>query len=123
MRGSDKAAANAAVTGTVALGALAGKAPAPRDTVFIFARAVQGPRMPLAVLKRQVRDLPVTFTLDDTLALSPANRLSAHSEVMLEARISPGGTAMPHAGDLFGQAGPVALGSSDVRIVIDRTAP
>ncbi|KJK14607.1 hypothetical protein UB46_38375 [Burkholderiaceae bacterium 16] len=111
------------VTGTVALGALAGKAPAPGDAVFIFARAVQGPRMPLAVLKRQVRDLPVTFTLDDTLALSPANRLSGHSEVMLEARISPSGTAMSHAGDLFGQVGPVALGSSDVRIVIDKTAP
>ena len=62
------AAGGATVAGTVTIApALAGKI-GPTDTVFIFARAAQGPRMPLAILRAQARDLPLTFSLDDTMA-------------------------------------------------------
>ena len=75
--------------------------------------------MPLAVLRRQVRDLPLAFTLDDSLAMSAGHRLSSQQSVMLEARISASGNAMPQAGDLVGTAGPVPVGSSAINISID----
>ncbi|HYP70944.1 MAG TPA: c-type cytochrome biogenesis protein CcmI, partial [Variovorax sp.] len=80
-------------------------------------------RMPLAVLRRQVRDLPLDFTLDDSLAMSASHRLSSQQSVMLEARISASGNAMPQPGDLVGQAGPVPLGSSAVAITIETMVP
>jgi len=114
------ASATGQVGGTVELAKNAGRTPQPGETVFIYARAVDGPRMPLAVLRRTVRDLPLRFTLDDSLALAPDHKLSGHDRVMLEARISASGNATPQAGDLVGQAGPVPAGTRDVRIVIDR---
>jgi cytochrome c-type biogenesis protein CcmH len=86
----------------------------PDDTVFIFARAVQGPKMPLAIVRKQVRDLPVTVTLDDSMAMTPAMVLSNFSEVTLGARVSRSGTAMPQSGDLQGLVSPVSPGSADV---------
>ncbi len=80
----------------------------PGDTVFILARAVSGPRMPLAIIQKQVKELPVTITLDDSTAMSPELRLSAFKEVKVVARISRSGQAMPQTGDLFGEAGPVS---------------
>ncbi|MFM2050901.1 MAG: hypothetical protein RL682_1392, partial [Pseudomonadota bacterium] len=73
----------ASVSGTVSLsGALAQQAQ-PEDTVFVFARAAQGGRMPLAILRKQVKDLPLRFTLDDSLAMSPANALSGAKQVIV----------------------------------------
>ncbi|MEE9343704.1 MAG: c-type cytochrome biogenesis protein CcmI, partial [Gammaproteobacteria bacterium] len=60
----------------------------PEDTLFIFARAVKGPRMPLAIVKKQVKDLPVTVTLDDSQAMSPQMVLSRFPDVSIGARIS-----------------------------------
>ena len=107
------------MSGTVTLApALAGKA-APGDTVFIFARAAEGPRMPLAILRKKVSDLPVTFALDDSMAMSPAARLSGAPQVIIGARISKSGNAMPQSGDLQGSTKPVSNTGKNISIVID----
>jgi cytochrome c-type biogenesis protein CcmH len=96
----------------------------PDDTVFIFARAAQGPRMPLAIVRKQVRDLPLSVSLDDSLAMSPAMVLSKFGEVSVGARISSSGNAMPQSGDLQGSKSPVVVGKdSQVEITIDSRVP
>jgi len=98
----------ASVRGTVRLApALAAQAK-PDDTVFIVARAAEGPRIPLAVLRKQVKDLPFDFTLDDSLAMQPAMRISAFPRIVVDARVSKSGQAQPAAGDLAGRSAPVA---------------
>ena len=118
------ATAAASVSGEVRLApALAAKA-APEDTVFIFARAAEGPRMPLAILRKQVKDLPLRFTLDDSLAMSPAAKLSSATRVVVGARISKSGDAMPRAGDLQGLSAPLVPGSpgaSGLKIEINQS--
>jgi cytochrome c-type biogenesis protein CcmH len=116
-------AAAARVRGVVKLAPrLAAKAQ-PGDTVFIFARAAQGPRMPLAIVRKQVRDLPFEFTLDDSMAMSPATKLSNHKRVVIGARVSKSANATPQPGDLEGLTAPVALGAERVSVVIDREVP
>lgn len=108
----------ASVSGTVTLDAkLAAKA-RPDDTVFVFARAAEGLRMPLAILRKQVKDLPLTFTLDDSMAMTPAARLSSAPRVVIGARISARGDATPQPGDLQGFTAPVAPGASGLQVRI-----
>jgi cytochrome c-type biogenesis protein CcmH len=115
-----KAAANGArVSGTVKVDPkLAGKV-APDDTVFIFARAAEGPRMPLAILRKQGRDLPLQFTLDDSMAMAPQMNLSAFPRVVIGARVSKSANASAQPGDLQGASAPIAVGSGRVDITID----
>ena len=116
-------ASGAKITGRVSLApALAARA-APTDTVFIFARAAEGPRMPLAILKRTVADLPISFALDDSMAMSPQMKLSNFPLVVVGARISKSGNAMPQPGDLQGQAAPSKIGSGGIELVIDGVQP
>jgi cytochrome c-type biogenesis protein CcmH len=113
----------ATVQGTVRLApALAARA-APTDTVFVFARASEGPRVPLAVLRLQAKDLPAKFVLDDSLAMAPQFRLSAFKSVLVGARVSKSGGATASAGDLEGQPVAVQLGARDVMLTIDRVVP
>lgn len=95
----------------------------PGDTLFVYARAAEGSRVPLAILRRSVADLPMTFTLDDSHAMSPQARLSQADRVVVLARISRSGQAAPASGDLQGQAGPVAVGSAALVVVIDTVLP
>lgn len=110
--------AGGAITGVVSLAPeLQGKA-GPDDTVFIFARPAQGSRMPLAIVRKTVKDLPFNFKLDDSLSMSPAAKLSTAGQVVVGARISKSGQAMPQPGDLEGLTGAVAVGSAGVKVVI-----
>ena len=90
----------------------------PDDILFVFARAAEGPRMPLAILRKQVKDLPLTFTLDDSMAMSPAAKLSSTPRVVVGARISASGNATAQAGDLQGFSAPVAPGAAGLKIQI-----
>jgi len=108
----------ARITGTVDLSpALRAKA-SPEDAVFIYARAATGSRMPLALVRKQVKDLPISFTLDDSMAMSPAARLSGASQVVVGARVSKSGQAMSQPGDLEGQSAPIGVVASDVKVTI-----
>lgn len=109
----------ARITGLVTLSEKAGRMPQPGDTLFVYALPADGSRMPLAVMRRQARDLPLSFTLDDVMAMRPDHRLSGQQQVMLEARISATGSALPKPGDLVGRTGPVAVGTEGIRIAID----
>ncbi|MDQ6621341.1 MAG: c-type cytochrome biogenesis protein CcmI [Pseudomonadota bacterium] len=117
------AAASGKVEGVVTLSPAIAANASPNDTVFIFARAADGPRMPVAVLKRRVRDLPVRFTLDDSTAMSPDVKLSSFAKLIVGARVSKTGSAMPASGDLEGYSPAIAPGTLDVNIVIDRAIP
>lgn len=113
----------AAIEGEIAVSAeLAGRIAA-GDTLFVFARAVDGPRMPLAVLRRPAQAEPLRFRLDDAMAMSPQLKLSAFPRVIVGARISRSAGAMPQPGDLVGQSGVVVPGAGGLRIVIDRVQP
>lgn len=110
---------NGTVSGTVTLSAAMAKQAQPDDTVFVFARAAEGSRMPLAILRKQVKDLPLRFSLNDSMAMSPASALSgASSKIIVGARVSKSGNAMPQPGDLMGQSAPVDVGASGLQIDI-----
>jgi cytochrome c-type biogenesis protein CcmH len=117
------AAGGRAVGGRVALAPAFASQVKPGDTLFIFARAVDGPRMPLAVLRTTAKSLPLDFTLDDAQAMSPQFNLSSlapDTKVLVEARISASGEALPKPGDLIGDSGPVKPGAKGLKITIER---
>ena len=112
-----------AIAGRVDLNAALASKVALNDTVFIFARAAQGPRMPLAVLRIPAKELPRDFSLDDSMSMAPGVKLSAAPSVVVEARISKSGNALPQPGDLFGRSAPLKPGATGVRITIDQVVP
>jgi len=78
---------------------------------------------PLAVLRKQVKDLPLQFTLDDSMAMQPQLKLSGFNQVVVVARVSRSGTPMAQAGDLQGMTGTVKPGAKGLNIVIDSVVP
>jgi cytochrome c-type biogenesis protein CcmH len=117
------AESSAQVTGVVSLSpTLVGKV-APTDTVYIFAKAAQGPPMPLAAFRAQAKDLPIKFNLDDSMAPTPMAHLSDFSQVIVGARISKSGNPMPQSGDLQGLTKVVQVGSSGLEVKINSVVP
>lgn len=119
-RSASTAAAAGGVKGVVKLAPELAAKVAPTDTVFIFARAAEGSRMPLAILRKQVHELPVTFLLDDSMAMAPGINLSSFPQVVVGARISKSANANPQPGDFQGLSAPIANSASGITVVIDR---
>jgi len=117
---SRQPAAASGVRGQVRLDAGLGGKVRPADTLFIYAKAVSGPGMPLAIRRFHASDLPLHFSLDDSMAMSPTMKLSGFQRVRIYARISRTGQAMPSAGDLQGQSGELdPADGQPVNIIID----
>jgi cytochrome c-type biogenesis protein CcmH len=116
-------AGTASLSGVVSLAPSLKSKVAPGDTLFIFARAAEGPRIPLAVLRVSAATLPATFTLNDQMAMSPEFTLSRFDKVMLEARVSRSGEAMAKSGDLIGRLGPLGNRGSMLNLTIDQVQP
>lgn len=96
----------------------------PNDLVFIYAKALSGPPMPLAAARKRVSDLPLMLTLDDSMAMMPQMRISAFPKVKIGARVSLSGSPTAQSGDLEGEVTPVTPGQSEqVSIVIDTVHP
>jgi len=113
----------AAISGTVNLApGLAGKV-APTDTLFVFAREMNGPPMPVSIVRATKNGLPFTFRLDDSMSPMPSRKLSDVGLVVIVARLSKSGQAMPQSGDLEGMSQPVKPGVNGITIVIDRERP
>lgn len=106
------------ISGTVALAPSLAQQARPADTVFIFARAVEGPPMPLAVIRKQVKDLPLQFSFDDSMAMWPDAKVSAFPRVVVTARVSRSGEGQARPGDLEGHSPPVAVGATGLQIAI-----
>jgi cytochrome c-type biogenesis protein CcmH len=101
------------IAGRVSLDPSLASQVSPQDTVFIYANAADGPRMPLAIVRTTVDKLPYDFVLDDSMAMNPQMKLSHISAVMVRARISRSGNAMAQPGDLGVSAGPIKPGSKE----------
>jgi cytochrome c-type biogenesis protein CcmH len=113
-----QAGAGASVKVEVSLDAALKKSVQATDTVFIYAQALSGPKMPLAIVRKQVSDLPLSVTLDDSTAMMPKMKLSNFKNVKLMARISKSGNAMPQAGDLTGTAEEVSLADKKLNKIV-----
>ena len=115
---------DAVITGQVSLAPDLKAKAKPGDVVYIFARAPPGgPPMPLAIIKTQVKDLPMQFTLDDSKSIMPSAKLSGFSHAVVAARVSMSGDASAHSGDLQGMSSVVSVGATGVDVVIDKVVP
>lgn len=115
-----QAAGGNAVRGTVRLDPALAARSSPGDTVFIVARATEGPKMPLAIARTTVSGLPYTYLLDDSMAMAPGVNISGQKQVVIAARISKSGKAAPEKGDIEGVSKPVAPGARGVDVVLSR---
>jgi len=113
----------AAISGTVNLAPrLAAKAVS-MNTLFVFAREINGPPMPVSIVRATKQDMPFMFRLDDSTSPMPSRKLSSAGTVMIVARLSKSGQAMPQSGDLEGVSQPVRPGANKITVVIDHERP
>ncbi|MDH3221522.1 MAG: c-type cytochrome biogenesis protein CcmI [Gammaproteobacteria bacterium] len=94
----------------------------PGDVVFVYAKAMQGPPMPLAVKRLTLADLPVALTLSDADAMMPAMKLSSFQQVIVGARVSPSGNPVAQSGDFYTELGSIDSSSppAEISLTIDR---
>ena len=126
-RGGTPASASSAAASAPAVQVNVALAPALKaklaagDTLFVYARAENGPPMPLAVARLDASQLPATVTLTDAMSMLPSMKLSSVPRVVIGARISHSGNAMAQAGDLEGDGGTVDVDSkAPVKVLIDK---
>jgi cytochrome c-type biogenesis protein CcmH len=112
-----------AIKGTVTMAASLTGRGSSTDTLFVFAREMNGPPMPVAIVRATKKDLPFTFQLDDSTSPMPSRKLSMAGTVVIVARLSKSGLAMPQSGDLEGTSEPVKSGVDGLTVVIDRERP
>jgi cytochrome c-type biogenesis protein CcmH len=112
-----------AISGKVTIAPSLASKGAATDTLFVFARETNGPPMPVAIVRATKKDLPFNFRLDDSVSMMPSRKLSDVGTVVIVARLSKSGQAMPQSGDLEGVSQPVNPGAEGVAIVIDRERP
>ncbi len=94
------------------------------DTLFIYARVPDGPRVPVALARHRASELPIAVRLDDSMAMLPQLKLSNFADVEVVARISKSGQAAQQSGDLIGTSGAIAVGSAEqVTITISQVIP
>jgi cytochrome c-type biogenesis protein CcmH len=94
------------------------------DTVFVYAKAKQGPRMPLAVQRLTLAELPTTVTLDDSMAMMQGMNMSAFEQLVISARVSKSGSAIAQSGDYIGRHSiEQKTGDDSVSIIIDTVVP
>lgn len=111
------------VSGQVTLSAALKSKVSGTDVVFVYATPANGERMPLAIFKTTVAQLPLSFRLDDSTAMSPERKLSSAGEVFVKVRVSKSGNAMPQSGDLSGSLGPVKVGTKGLSLEIKDQVP
>jgi len=115
--------ASSRITGRVVLAPALTAKVSPGDTVFIYATPTQGSRMPLAIVRTTVGQLPFNFVLDESTAMNPQVSLAGQTQVTLRARISSTGNAMPQPGDLGVMKTPVSVGATGVELKIEGLSP
>ena len=111
------------IRGVVSLSPQMTEGASPGDTVFIFVRAADGPRMPLAVARVRVEELPYDFHLDDSMAMIPDKKISDFQQLVVGARVSGSGNAVRASGDLEGFSSLVGPATSGIQVLIDRRVP
>ncbi len=95
----------------------------PTDIVFIYAKAIEGPKLPLAIIKSTAGQLPTSFVLSDAQSMSPQFKLSQFKEVSLTARVSKSGNAIPEKGDLIGFIPKLKIGEKNIQLIIQDVQP
>ena len=94
------------------------------DTVFIFAKAISGPPMPLAVVRKQVKDLPLNVVLDDNMAMLPSMKLSNFKKVQVIARVSKSGSVKAQSGDMQSETRVITVGQKvSIKLTINKLVP
>jgi len=121
--GTEAIVKSEAISGEVTISGKIASQAKPDELLFIFARADEGPRMPLAVMRAQVAELPLSFKFDDSMALPGGKKISDHTTVTIEARVAKAGKAQTSSGDLFGSSKGIKPGSTNVKVVIDQVQP
>jgi cytochrome c-type biogenesis protein CcmH len=95
----------------------------PKDVVFVYATPTDGQKMPLAIVRKMADQLPFDFVLDDSTAMNAARPLSSETNVVLKVRVSKSGDATTRSGDWLGELKNVAVGSRNLKLVVNQQAP
>lgn len=115
------AASGAKIEGRVELAPLLVDRVAPGDTLMVVAKGGDGNPVPVAVLRVPAKGFPISFSLDDSMSMLEDKKLSQQTKgVLIEARVSKSGQAMPQKGDLFGQGVPAKPGEKGVVLTVDQ---